>query len=91
MTIAAAQVDTTAWWISLGVGLVVALVLIALLALLYTTVRQVERNVITLWDTATTVARNTATTWMLRDTAQIIKGLNDEVRRHQKLSDRSSR
>lgn len=55
------------WWITLGVGLVVATVVTLLLQILLVSVKKVEDNVKTLWETATTLARNTATTWLLKE------------------------
>ncbi|MBW3590414.1 MAG: hypothetical protein KY393_00940 [Actinobacteria bacterium] len=55
------------WWITLGVGLVVAAVVTMLLQILLVSVNKVENNVKTLWETATTLARNTATTWLLKE------------------------
>lgn len=83
--ITAGEVNTTAWWITLGAGLIIAIVVTALLHLLLRAVHQVERNVVTLWDTATTVAQNTATTWMLRETAHIMDALKLELERHDRL------
>jgi hypothetical protein len=75
----------TAWWISLGVGLVIAVVVVALLQTLLASVKKVERNVAGLWETATTVARNTATTWLLGETANTLDRLQEEALRHDAL------
>jgi hypothetical protein len=73
------------WWITLGVGLVVALVVVALLQLLLGAVLRIERNVVELWQTATTVARNTATTWLLGGTAATLEEIQAEALRHDAL------
>jgi hypothetical protein len=73
------------WWITLGVGLVVAAVVVLLLQLLLRAVERIERNVIVLWQTATTVARNTATTWLLGETATALDQLKAEALRHDAL------
>jgi hypothetical protein len=73
------------WWITLVVGLVVALVVVALLQLLLKAVERIEHNVIELWQTATTVARNTATTWLLGETANTLDEIKVEALRHDAL------
>ena len=72
----------TLWWITLGVGLVVALVAVVLLQLFLNQVRRIERGSLELWETATTVARNTATTWMLAQTPVRLDRLTEEALRH---------
>lgn len=86
MTLAALPNDVeTIWWITLGIGLVVAIVVVVLLHTLLTAVHKVERNVEVLWETATTVARNTATTWMLDQTADGLDQIKDEALKHDAL------
>lgn len=72
----------TLWWITLGVGFVVALVAIVLLQLFLNQVRRIERGSLDVWETATTVARNTATTWMLAQTPVKLDRLTEEALRH---------
>ncbi len=72
----------TLWWITLGAGLVVALVAIVLLQLFLNQVRRIERGSLDVWETATTVARNTATTWMLAQTPVRLDRLTEEALRH---------
>lgn len=89
MTLAALPSDVqTIWWITLGIGLVVAVVVVVLLQVLLGAVKQVERNVASLWETATTVARNTATTWMLADTADALEAIKAEAGKHDDLLNR---
>lgn len=85
MSVAVAQQTQTLWWITLAVGLVVAVVVVVLLELLLRAVEQVRANVISLWNTATTVARNTATTWQLGTTAEALEQVKAEALRHDAL------
>lgn len=86
MNLAALPSDVqTMWWITLGVGLVVALVVVFLLHTLLREVRRIDSNVKTLWSTATMVARNTATTWLLNDTADELDAIKAEAIRHDEL------
>lgn len=86
MNLAALPSDVqTIWWVTLGVGLVVALVVVFLLHTLLREVRRIDRNVKTLWSTATMAARNTATTWLLNDTATNLEALQAEALRHDEL------
>lgn len=73
------------WWVTLGVGLVVAAVVVLLLHLLLRAVERIEHNVVALWQTATTVARNTATSWLLGETAATLEELKTEASRHDRL------
>lgn len=72
----------TLWWITLGAGLVVAVVAIVLLQLFLNQVRRIEQGSLDIWETATTVARNTATTWMLTQTPVRLDRLTEEALRH---------
>ncbi len=80
-----AEADVTLWWITIGLGAVVVAVVIVLLSLLTSLVKDIELSVDILWETATTVARNTATTWMLDQTAVATSDLGTEVVRHANL------
>lgn len=75
----------TFWWITLGIGLVVAVVVVVLLSMLVALVDDIDRNVADAWETATKVARNTATTWMLSQTATASGELRQEIARHAEL------
>ncbi len=86
MTLAALSSEVqTMWWIALGLGLVVALVVVFLLHTLLKLVRRIDDNVKELWSTATQVARNTATTWLLNDTANGLEQIKAEALRHDEL------
>ena len=76
----------TAWWVSLGVGLVVALVVWALLEVLRRTVNEVERGVNEVWTMGKRVAGNTQTTHMLGSTKELGVELLEEVERHGALA-----
>jgi hypothetical protein len=81
----------TLWWFTLGVVLLVIVpVVIILLHILLRTVDGVQRAVIDLWNTATTVARNTATTWQLGGTGDALDALKAEALRHDALLDSAS-
>ncbi len=82
MMLSLAKEHVTMWWISIGIGFVVVLVVITLLSLLIGLVVDIDRNVKSLWNIATRLARNTATTWMLQQTAAATAALNDETARH---------
>ncbi len=75
----------TIWWVTLGVGLVVAIVVVVLLQILLKSVEALQVSVDNLWQTATTVARNTATTWLIGATAGAVEDLRDEALRHDAL------
>lgn len=73
------------WTIALGMGLVVEAAVIVLLSLLISLVGDIDRNVEDVWSTAILVARNTATTWMLGQTAVATADLGTEVGLHAQL------
>ena len=77
--------DHALWWITLGLGLVVAIVAVILLQTFLNKVRRVERGALAIWDSATPVARNTATTWMLTQTSNRLNGLTEEALKHDAL------
>lgn len=77
--------DHILWWIAIGVGFVVVLVVIVLLSLLVAFVNDIDRNVADTWETATRVAANTATTWSLQQVGATTGALRDETRRHEDL------
>ena len=73
------------WWITLGLGAVVISAVILLLFLLHTFVSDIDRNVREAWETATRLAQNTSTTWMLNQTGMLTGELRDELRKHAQL------
>ncbi len=72
----------TAWWITLGLGLVVAIVAVVLLEIFYRKVRAIEEGTEAIWQMGKQVARNTATTWMLAQTPNRLDALTAEALRH---------
>lgn len=85
MLVALTPSHASMWWITLGLGAVVVVVVIVLLSLLVALVSDIEDNVANVWSTATKVARNTATTWMLGQTGVRTGELLAEVNRHAEL------
>ncbi|MGI9033595.1 MAG: hypothetical protein ACR2HY_07940 [Acidimicrobiales bacterium] len=75
----------TFWSITLGLGAVVISAVILLLFLLVQFVKDIDRNVRETWETATRVAQNTSTTWMLTQCTSLTADLRNEVRRHAEL------
>ena len=75
------------WWMTLGLGLVVALVAVVLLQLFYHQVRRIEAGSDAIWEAGKQVARNTATTWMLHQTTVRLDDLTEEALRHDALLD----
>ena len=73
------------WWITLGAGLVVAVVAVILLQTFLNQVKRVERGAEAVWEAAKPVARNTATTWMLTQTSVRLDRLTEEALRHDSL------
>ncbi|HEV2061885.1 MAG TPA: hypothetical protein VGR12_03450 [Solirubrobacteraceae bacterium] len=84
MTVLALTSNQTAWWITLAVGLVVALVVWALLEKLRRTVNEIDTGVSELWQTGQGVAQNTQTSHLLRTT--VVRGtqLAEEVELHRR-------
>lgn len=74
--------NQTAWWITLAVGLVVALVVWALLEALRRTVNQIDEGVSVLWDSGKRVAQNTQTSYLLGATVARGTELVEEVELH---------
>jgi hypothetical protein len=82
MTVLALSSNQTAWWITLAVGLVVAVVVWVLLELLRRTVDTVDSGVSELWEMGQHVAQNTQTTHLLGATVARGTELVQEVERH---------
>lgn len=75
----------TAWWITLGVGLVVAVVVVVLLQTLLVAVKRIDAGVEDVWIMGKQVAQNTATTWLLGQTPRIAEEIKEEALRHAAL------
>ena len=69
-----------AWWVALGVGLVVALVVWTLLEILRRTVHEVQRGVDDVLTIGGRLAQNTWTVQLLQTTNRLAHELLDEVR-----------
>ena len=82
MTVLAMSSNQTAWWITLAVGLVVALVVWFLLERLRRAVDEVERGVDVLWTMGKRVAQNTSTTYLLQTTKERGGELLEELEEH---------
>lgn len=85
MILAFAQEELTAWYVALGIGAVVVLVVIALLTLLLRIVQDIDVNVMGVWEMAKRLAANTATTWQLHGTAAGLEELKKEALLHDDL------
>jgi hypothetical protein len=77
--ILAATSGHTYWWIALAIGLVAALVVAALLAVLIQAVVSIDRSVNGLLETAGKVAANTANIPQLLATAPVLGLIVDEA------------
>jgi hypothetical protein len=73
------------WRIALGNGAVVILVVIVLLTLLKSFVRDIDQNVDSLWTMTKRVAINTTGLYQLAGTGSIVRALREELLRHDKL------
>jgi uncharacterized protein HemY len=89
VTVLALSTNETAWWITLAVGLVVALVVWGLLEVLRRTVLEVERAVNDVWTMGKRVAQNTATTHLLATTKARGGELLAELEEHRPPGGRS--
>jgi hypothetical protein len=78
----ALSTNQTLWWITLGVGLVVALVVWALLEALRRTVNEVDRAVDDVWTMGKRLAQNTATSHLLATTKERGGELLEELEEH---------
>lgn len=73
------------WRIVLLLGLVVVLVVIGLLTLLNSFVRDIDENVDSLWTVVKRLAINTTGLYQLAGTGSIVRALREELLRHEKL------
>ncbi len=76
-----------AWWLTLGLGLVVAVVAVVLLETFLRKVHAIEAGTAAIWAMGKEVARNTVTTWMLQQTPERLDRLTEEALRHDALLD----
>jgi type II secretory pathway component PulF len=82
----ALSTNQTLWWITLGVGLVVALVVWGLLEALRRTVNEVDRAVDDVWTMGKRLAQNTATSHLLATTTERGGELLEELEEHRKAA-----
>lgn len=80
--VALATEHVTFWWLTLGLGIVVASAVILLLQLLVTFVKDIDRSVSAAWEQAGGVATQTFALGMLNDTLRMAEALRDETGRH---------
>jgi len=73
------------WTMVLGLGLVVALVVIVLLTFLWSLVRDIDERVAYLWVVTKRTAINTTGMYQFAGTASILRALREEFLRHEKL------
>jgi len=85
MVLALATEEITFWQVTLAVGAVVIVVVIALLTLLLNFVRSIETGVQRLGDVAQAVAGNTANIKIALAVADTLDEVADEARRHARL------
>lgn len=83
--LALTDTEATVWAVLLAAGVVVLLVVTLLLHRLLIAVRKVDDAAAAVWTSATGVARNTATTWQLGQTAGALDRIEQEARRHHAL------
>ncbi len=82
MTVLALSTNEGLWWLTLAVGLVVALVVWFLLERLRRSVNTVDASVDRVWTMGKRVAQNTSTTYLLTTTKQRGGDLLEELEEH---------
>jgi hypothetical protein len=80
--IALASDHVTFWWITLGLGVVVAAAVVVLLQLLVTFVKDIDAAVLVATEEAGGVAAQTEGIQMLGETVSLAEALRDETRAH---------
>ena len=80
--IALASDHVTFWWITLGLGVVVASAVVVLLQLLVTFVKDIDAAVLVATQEASGVASQTEGIHLLGDTVSLAEALRDETRAH---------
>jgi hypothetical protein len=77
--------EKTFWMVALGIGLVVILVVIVLLTMLWSLVRDIDEGVSSLWTMTKRTAQNTTGMYQLAGTGSVLRALREEVLRQDKL------
>ncbi len=85
VVLALSDAEATLWASLLVAGVVVLAVVTVLLHRLLIAVRKVDEAAAAVWHSATGVARNTATTWQLGQTAAALEEVKQEALRHDAL------
>jgi len=85
MVLALAPQDITFWEITLAIGAVVIVAVIALLSLLLSIVRSIETNVLRLQDAAQGVRSDTANIKVALAIVESLDEVTEEARRHAQL------
>jgi hypothetical protein len=73
------------WMMILGLGAVVLLVVIILLTMLWSLVKDIDDRVAYLWTVTKRTAINTTGLYQLAGLASILRALREELLRHEKL------
>ena len=73
------------WEVALGLGLVVILVVIGVLTLLRSLVRDIDERVAALWVVTKRMAQNTTGLYQFAGSGSIARALRDELVRHDKM------
>jgi len=73
------------WYVALGLGFVVILVVILLLTMLSRLVDDIDVNVDRLWTVTKRWAQNTTGMYQFAGTASILRALREELIRHDKM------
>lgn len=87
LVLALADRYETMWITALIIGAVVLVAVVALLSVLLWYVNRIDRNVREVWENATRLASNTATTWQLKETGDVLTEIKAEALRHDELLD----
>lgn len=74
--------EVTLWWMTLGIGLLVVLVVILLLSFLVAFVKIIDREVVNVRDTLATITGNTANTTLIPQTAGGVEAVLAEGLQH---------
>lgn len=86
--LALTSAETTLWSVLLVTGVIVLGVVTLLLHRLLQEVTRVDEAAAGVWHSATGLARNTATSWQLGQTAEALRAVREEALRHDALLDR---
>lgn len=74
--------EITFWWVSIGMGVVVTLVVILLLTFLVRLVKEIDAAVINIRDTLGRISANTSNTTLINETAERVDAVLDEGLTH---------